>query len=161
MPEFVCRVATPTGRGLRARATSPPTSRRCVASWRPGSDDPGRPAPQPADAAVCCDRLRIKGSVSAREFLLFNQELSALIRAGLPIVPSLDILLERRKNKTFRNALIDIRDRVKSGEALSEAFAAQGDMFPPLYSASLASGERSGRAGLRARPASSPTRRRS
>jgi type IV pilus assembly protein PilC len=88
--------------------------------------------------------LKIQGSIAPRDFLFFNQELRALIRAGLPIVPSLDILLERRKNKTFRNALIDIRDRVKGGEALSDGFAAQGDLFPPLYSASLASGERSG-----------------
>jgi type IV pilus assembly protein PilC len=88
--------------------------------------------------------FRIKGNVSGREFLLFNQELSALVRAGLPIVPSLDILLERRKNESFKRALVDVRDRVKSGESLSEAFTAQGDMFPPLYSASLASGERSG-----------------
>lgn len=88
--------------------------------------------------------LKLTGSVSMREFLFFNQELRALIRAGLPIVPSLDILLERRQNKTFKKALIDVRDRVKSGEALSEAFIAQGDLFPKLYAASLASGERSG-----------------
>jgi type IV pilus assembly protein PilC len=88
--------------------------------------------------------FRLKGSVSAREFLMFNKELIALIKAGLPIVPSLDILLERRKNATFQGALRDVRERVKSGESLSEAFTAQGDLFPPLYSASLASGERSG-----------------
>lgn len=82
--------------------------------------------------------------ISMREFLLFNQELSALIRAGLPIVDILDILLERRKNETFKVALMDIRDRVRGGESLSEAFGAQGDMFPPLYSSSLASGEQSG-----------------
>ncbi len=88
--------------------------------------------------------VRVRPRVSAREFLFFNQELSALLRAGLPILSSLDILLERRKNPTFRRALADIRERIKSGEALSEAFAAQGDLFPRLYSSSLASGERSG-----------------
>jgi type IV pilus assembly protein PilC len=88
--------------------------------------------------------LRFKSAVSSREFLIFNQELSALVRAGLPIVPTLDMLLERRKNTTFKQALQDVRERVKSGESLSEAFAAQGDLFPSLYSASLASGERSG-----------------
>ena len=88
--------------------------------------------------------LRIGGKISSRDFLFFNQELRALIKAGLPIVPSLNILLERRKNKVFRGALLDVRDRVKSGESLSEAFVAQGDLFPKLYAASLASGERSG-----------------
>src|SRR5256885_2303396 len=83
-------------------------------------------------------------AVRMKEFLLFNQELAALIRAGLPIIASLDILLERRKNPAFRKALADIRDRVRGGAALSEAFDAQGEMFPKIFSSTLASGERSG-----------------
>jgi len=82
--------------------------------------------------------------VKMQEFLLFNQELAALIKAGLPIIASLDILTERRKNQAFRKALVDIRDRVRGGAALSEAFDAQGEMFPKIYSATVASGERSG-----------------
>ena len=49
--------------------------------------------------------FRSRGKVGAREFLLFNQELSSLVKAGLPIVASLDLLLERRKNPVFRKAL--------------------------------------------------------
>lgn len=88
--------------------------------------------------------LRLRPAIPQRDFLFFNQELRALLRAGLPIVPSLEILLERRKHKAFRRALVDVRDRVRGGEALSDAFAAQGDLFPKLFAASLASGERSG-----------------
>ncbi|HET6278797.1 MAG TPA: type II secretion system F family protein [Candidatus Polarisedimenticolia bacterium] len=88
--------------------------------------------------------LRAKPKVKSGEFLLFNQELAALVKAGLPIVASLDLLLERRKNPVFRKALTEIRDQVKSGVALSEAFEAQGGMFPAIYSSTLASGERSG-----------------
>jgi type IV pilus assembly protein PilC len=83
-------------------------------------------------------------SINMKEFLLFNQELAALIRAGLPIVAGLDILLERRKNAAFRRALADVRDRVRGGAALSEAFDAQGDLFPKIFCSTLASGERSG-----------------
>ena len=82
--------------------------------------------------------------ISAKEFLVFNQELAALIHAGLPIVASLGILMERRKNAIFRRALADIRDQVEAGAALSEAFASQGPLFPRIYSSSLSSGERSG-----------------
>ncbi|HKB08969.1 MAG TPA: type II secretion system F family protein [Candidatus Polarisedimenticolia bacterium] len=85
-----------------------------------------------------------KQTVRMKEFLLFNQELAALIRAGLPIIASLDILTERRKNPAFKKALIDVRDKVRGGASLSEAFLAQGEMFPGIYSATLASGERSG-----------------
>jgi type IV pilus assembly protein PilC len=88
--------------------------------------------------------VKLRPRISSREFLFFNQEFAALIKAGLPILTSLDILIDRRKNATFKRALVDVRERVKSGEALSDAFAAQGDLFPKLYSSSLASGERSG-----------------
>lgn len=97
-----------------------------------------------AFAADLARMFRLRGRVSMRDFLLFNQELVALVKSGMPIVEILDILLDRRANETLKVALIDVRDRVKGGESLSEAFAAQGDLFPPLYSASLASGERSG-----------------
>ena len=83
-------------------------------------------------------------SIKMSEFLLFNQEFAALIRAGLPILASLDILIERRKNPVFRRTLADIRDRVRGGASLSEAFDGQGEMFPKIYSSTLASGERSG-----------------
>ena len=88
--------------------------------------------------------FRGRGKVREREFLLFNQELAALVKAGLPIIASLDILLERRKNPAFRKALADVRDQVRSGAALSEAFDSQGELFPKIYSSTLASGERSG-----------------
>ena len=82
--------------------------------------------------------------VRMKEFLLFNQELAALIRAGLPIIASLEILIERRKNQAFKKALMDVRDKVRGGASMSEAFQSQGEMFPGIYSATLASGERSG-----------------
>ncbi len=85
-----------------------------------------------------------KRSIKMSEFMLFNQELAALIRAGLPILASLDILIERRENPVFRKTLADVRDRVRGGASLSEAFDAQGDLFPKIFSSTLASGERSG-----------------
>ena len=143
MPEFICRVATPSGEVFDKiySGADEASLRRDLENQELMILDVKRRNPFVQQALRT---LRIQGSIAARDFLFFNQELRALIKAGLPIVPSLDILLERRKNKTFRNALIDIRDRVKGGEALSDAFGAQGELFPPLYSASLASGERSG-----------------
>jgi len=143
MPEFFCRVATPTGDIFERSyvAADEPALRRDLEKMDLMILNVRRHNPMMQEFAKT---FRLKGSVSIRDFLLFNQELSALVRAGLPIMASLDILLERRKNPTFKQALLDIRDRVRSGESLSEAFQAQGDLFPSLYSASLASGERSG-----------------
>ena len=82
--------------------------------------------------------------ITQSEFTLFNQELAALLRAGLPLLQSLDIMLERMKNPLFKRTLTDIRNKVKSGTALSDAFRSHGDIFPRIYSASLVAGEKSG-----------------
>ena len=82
--------------------------------------------------------------VSRQEFLVFNQELATLLKAGMALVPSLDILRQRIANAAFKAVLDDVYERVKAGSALSEAFAEHGTMFPAVYSASLMAGERSG-----------------
>ncbi len=78
------------------------------------------------------------------EFLAFNQELAALLRAGLPVLQGLELMLERMEESHLRDVLTEIRDQVRSGSELSDAFAGFGDMFPPLYASSLKAGERSG-----------------
>ena len=82
--------------------------------------------------------------IVAREFLVFNQELATLLKAGMPLVQSLDLLKRRIESPAFRTALEDVHERVRSGTALSDAFAAHGDLFPSVYTASLFAGERSG-----------------
>jgi type IV pilus assembly protein PilC len=83
-------------------------------------------------------------SIPVQEFLVFNQELAALLKAGLPLLQTLDLMLERMHNQHFRAVLTDIRDQVKNGTDLSEAFASHGALFPRLYPSSLKAGERSG-----------------
>lgn len=77
------------------------------------------------------------------DFVVFNQQFVALIRAGLPILRSLDLLKDRVKNELLRRHLQDVRDRVHSGALLSEALRSQG-VFPTVYTASIFAGERSG-----------------
>jgi type IV pilus assembly protein PilC len=85
-----------------------------------------------------------KGRLKMSEFLIFNQEMIALLKAGLPVVRSFEILLERQKSPVLRRVLADVRDRVNSGASISEAFAEEGDLFPRLYWTSLKAGEKSG-----------------
>ena len=82
--------------------------------------------------------------IRTREFLIFNQELATLLRAGLPLVQSLDILRQRMDDPAFKSILNDVHDRVHAGAALSEAFESQGDVVPGIYTASLLAGEKSG-----------------
>src|SRR4051812_18519811 len=94
-----------------------------------------------AFAGVALPRRR---RVSTREFLVFNQELATLLKAGMPLVQSLDILRRRVTNPIFKSVLDDVHERVRSGSALSEAFEAHGTLFPGVYTASLLAGEKSG-----------------
>jgi type IV pilus assembly protein PilC len=82
--------------------------------------------------------------VPTASLMVFSQELSALLRAGLPLVQSLDVMLERQRQPTFRRSLTAIRDKVKTGVSLSEAFRGEGELYPPMLSASLVAGERTG-----------------
>ncbi len=82
--------------------------------------------------------------VPSREFLVFNQELATLLKAGMPLVQSLDILRRRVGHPVFKVVLDDVHERVRAGSALSEAFDAHGQLFPGVYTASLLAGEKSG-----------------
>jgi type IV pilus assembly protein PilC len=89
-------------------------------------------------------RRRRRGHIKMRDFLIFNQELIALLKAGLPVLHSFELLLERQESSTLRRVLADIREKVNAGAAISDAFAEQGDLFPRLYWTSLKAGEKSG-----------------
>ncbi|MBZ5648835.1 MAG: type II secretion system F family protein [Acidobacteriia bacterium] len=77
------------------------------------------------------------------EFLIFNAQFLTLIHAGLPILTALELLHRRQRNRFFRELLEDVRDRLRSGESLSQAFEAQG-IFPKIYTTTLLAGEKSG-----------------
>jgi type IV pilus assembly protein PilC len=141
MPEFIFRVGTPDGQIV---------DRQVQASSVRAAEDELRKQGMHVFASkrgrISIRELlpRSRKVVSTERFLTFNQELLALVKAGLPILQSFDIMLERQKDARFREVLTDIRDKLKSGVALSDAFASYGDMFPPIYATSLRAGERSG-----------------
>ena len=95
-------------------------------------------------AALGSFKLPQRNRISTREFLVFNQELATLLKAGMPLVQSLDILRQRVTNPLLKSVLDDVYDRVRAGSSLSEAFEAQGTLFPGVYTASLLAGEKSG-----------------
>ena len=76
-------------------------------------------------------------------FLIFNQQFLTLVRAGLPILSSLEMLAKNQKNPAFSAQLQNVAARVRTGESISSAFEAQGG-FPLIYTTTLLAGERSG-----------------
>jgi type IV pilus assembly protein PilC len=82
--------------------------------------------------------------VRTRDFLEFNQELATLIKAGMPLVQSIDLLRTGMPDPVLKPILDSVYERVKAGAQLSDAFGEHGDLFPRVYTASLMAGERSG-----------------
>ncbi len=81
--------------------------------------------------------------INLEKFLIFNQQFVTLIRAGLPILQSLDLLADRLTDERLGRHVRAVRDEVKTGTVLSEAFARQ-HVFPPIYVTSVLAGEKSG-----------------
>lgn len=84
-----------------------------------------------------------KGKLNVEKFLVFNQQFVTLIRAGLPILKALELLADRLTEGRLQVAARAIRDEVKTGVQLSDAFSHQG-IFPPIYVTSVMAGEKSG-----------------
>ncbi|MBW8896228.1 MAG: type II secretion system F family protein [Acidobacteria bacterium] len=103
-------------------------------------------------AALGSFKLPRRSRISTREFLVFNQELATLLKAGMPLVQSLDILRQRVSNPLLKSVLDDVYERVRAGSSLSESFEAQGALFPGVYTASLSRCQHhrpQGRTGIR------------
>jgi type IV pilus assembly protein PilC len=81
--------------------------------------------------------------IKQEQFVIFNQQFVTLIHAGLPIIQSLELLIKRQRNVFFRSILQNVRDRVRGGELLSDAFEAQA-VFPKVYTTTILAGEKSG-----------------
>ena len=85
-----------------------------------------------------------RSGIATRDFMVFNQELATLLKAGMPLVQSLEILRRRVTHPLFKSVLDDVYERVRAGSSLSEAFESHGSLFPGVYTASLLAGEKSG-----------------
>jgi type IV pilus assembly protein PilC len=139
--EFVCKVADASGRVFsQVEAAQSITEARQQLSERGlyvYSVSPRR------DFLGQLSRRRRHRAVAGSDFLIFNQQFNTLVKAGLPILKALDLLAERAGSPKLRPALADVRDRVRNGSMLSEAFEQQG-MFPKVYTTAILAGEKSG-----------------
>jgi type IV pilus assembly protein PilC len=141
MAEFNCRLGTPTGevvtRSYEAEAIGDLRARLEREGYRIFAIN------KQGEGGLFSKKLT-PGRLKTEDFLIFNQQLAAMLRAGLPILQALGILIKRQRAGAFRSVLEDVETRVRGGTALSEAFAAHGAIFPRLYTASILAGERSG-----------------
>lgn len=142
MAEFICRLGTPAGeivtRTVEGLSEQELRQRLMLEGYRIFSVETSNLFGARSSGGQRFVKIKLD------DFLLFNQQLAALIHAGLPVLQSIQMLRQRSPNARLRSVLADVESRIKSGSALSEAFAAQGDTFPKIYTASILAGERSG-----------------
>jgi type IV pilus assembly protein PilC len=146
MAEFICRLGTPAGeivtRTIEAVGAQEARVRLESEGFRVFAVTPPR-----TSGVAALTKRGGKGSSArfkANDFLLFNQQLAALLRAGIPILQAISMLRKRAQSAGLSTVLGDVEDKIRGGLALSAAFAAQGSVFPRIYTASILAGERSG-----------------
>ena len=144
MADFLCKVADTSG-----RVYSQVEAAQTLDEARQKLIDRGlfvySVRPQGGFVGAMLQRNR-KRAVGGTDFLVFNQQFNTLIRAGLPILKSLDLLSDRVAAPRLRPLLAEVRQRVREGALLSEALEAQGS-FPKIYTTSFLAGEKSGSLG--------------
>jgi type IV pilus assembly protein PilC len=141
MPYFLCRLATDDGRLLKESCLAPSREECrkyyeargfCVLAIR---KDWGK---------VQLSLSSLDRRIKEKDFILFNQELMYLLRAGYPVLKSLELVISRTKNQNLKEVLMQVAGDVRSGRTLSEAFTPFQERFSTVYIASLMAGEQSG-----------------
>lgn len=141
MPYFHCRLATQKGRVITQSFYAP-----SVVDAQQHFEEQGF-----CVLAVKRDWKRIRHlslpfekRIKDKEIILFNQEFVALIKAGYPVLKSIQIIAGRTKNQHLKDILMKVEKEVRGGKSLSEAFLPYEKYFSKVYTASLMAGERSG-----------------
>jgi type IV pilus assembly protein PilC len=141
MAEFVCKVGDTTGRIFQQVETA-----QSETEARQKLADRGLfvySVRSHLGLFTSMGQTRRSRMVGGSDFLIFNQQFNTLVKAGLPILKALDLLAERAAAPSLRPTLADVRQRVREGAVLSEAFEATG-IFPKVYTTALLAGEKSG-----------------
>src|SRR3982750_2733078 len=146
MAEFICRLGTPAGEVITRTVEAPGVIEARAHLEREGFRVFNVTPPKTigVTALTRFGRLGSHPRVKANDFLLFNQQLAALVRAGIPILQAISMLRKRAASARLRTVLGDVEDQIRGGAALSQAFASQAGVFPRIYTASILAGERSG-----------------
>jgi type IV pilus assembly protein PilC len=141
MPYFLCHVATDNGHNL-TRSFLAPTAEDCRKHFE--SEGLCVLSVRKDWKKLSVPGLPFQNKIKDRDFIMFNQELMALLRAGYPVLKSLELITARTKNLFLKEMLLKVESEIRSGKALSDAFAPFEKSFSTVYTASLMAGEQSG-----------------
>ncbi|HEX8198013.1 MAG TPA: type II secretion system F family protein [Pyrinomonadaceae bacterium] len=144
MAEFVCRLGTPSGeivtRTVEANAANEARAHLEKEGYRVFAISSGESEFGSSLPFIGSNRAK---AVKPADFLLFNQQIAALLKAGIPVLQAVSMLRRRAASPRLRDVLGEVEEKIRGGTALSEAFEQQ-HIFPRIYTASILAGERSG-----------------
>ena len=141
MAEFLLRYADPRGQ-MHEQVTEAPTERDARERMAQQGYLVYSVRAKDLGTRLGADSGR-KKNVNLEKFLIFNQQFVTLVRAGLPILKCLDLLADRLTDEKLGRHIKAVRDEVKTGTILSDAFGRQ-NVFPAIYVTSVMAGEKSG-----------------
>ena len=142
MPEWVLKYADPRGE-VRQQVTEAASEQEVRDRFSQQGFLIYSVRPRTELAALSSHLGRRSKRLNLEKFLIFNQQFVTLIRAGLPILKGLELLGDRLTDNRLGPHIQAVRDEVKNGSLLSDAFGRQG-VFPPMYVTSILAGEKSG-----------------
>lgn len=143
MPDFICRLGTPSGEIVTKMVEAAGAVEARMRLESEGFRVFAVAAPDEGLTSMLSIGGASKGKIKQADFLLFNQQFAALLKAGIPVLQAVELLKTRAGSSSLRNVLTDVEERIKNGEPLSQAFEEQG-VFPKIYTASILAGEKSG-----------------
>lgn len=141
MPHFLCRLATDDGQ-IQSQSFFAPSQKDCRRHFE--SEGFCILSIKKDWKRIQISALPWEKKIKDKDFVMFNQELVALIKAGYPILKSIEIIVSRAKNVHMKELLMRIEKEIRGGKSLSEAFSPYDRYFSKVYIASLMAGERSG-----------------
>ncbi|MDH3973843.1 MAG: type II secretion system F family protein [Deltaproteobacteria bacterium] len=142
MPVFRCKLGNESGKIVEEEIDATD-----VKSLRDRLEREGRLVYEISEKSISLSsagKTLARSKVKTRELLIFNQEFVALLKAGLPILPSLETLAEKEENQNLKRVLDKVASEVKKGAPLSDAFEGEPAVFKKLYISSVRAGEKSG-----------------
>lgn len=92
---------------------------------------------QQADAAAA----RADRKIKSRDIGAMLSKLADLLRAGVPILQGLDVLIKTTRNEALLAVLVDVREKVSQGTSFHESLASHPTVFPALYQSMVHAGE--------------------
>jgi type IV pilus assembly protein PilC len=83
-------------------------------------------------------------SISGKDMTFFTRQLATMLKAGVPLLQSFDIIARGHSNARFSRLMLDLKNKIETGSSMSQAFREYPKYFDALYCNLVQAGETAG-----------------